>query len=154
MAAVFGSREEAHQALGALHKAHFRHVWFGVTSVATTAQGTSAVTVEDTGFFSQKSQGLIDALVEHGVDGNAARQIVPKIEPGNAVVTVDPQTHDPNEAIEIIQRFGGRVEASPTASSGRGAVASGKPSEVAPSAALDDDTPSWEEETFFRRPAL
>lgn len=54
VAGVFGSREEARHALGELHKAHFRHVWLGVTSVATTSQGDAAMTVESAGsFFSQ-----------------------------------------------------------------------------------------------------
>ncbi len=160
IAAVFGSREEAHQTLGALHKAHFRKVWFGVTSVATTAQGTDAMTVESSGgFFSQKSQGLVDALVEHDVDGAAARGLVATIQPGNALLTVDPDKGDPNEAIEILQRHGARIEGGMAASGARSAVPSRAASDYAPvtatpaTATPDDDMPVWEEETFFQHPA-
>ena len=154
IAAVFGSREEAHQALGALHKAHFRKVWFGVTSVATTSQGTSAMTVEDTGFFSQKSQGLVDALVERGVDGNAARQLVTGIEPGQGVVTVDPDKHDPSDAIEILGRFGGRVQTGTTAYAGSAAATRERLRDDATSTGgVDEDLPQWEEEPFYQYPA-
>ena len=160
IAAVFGSREEAHQALGALHKAHFRKVWFGVTSIATTSQGTPAMTVEDAGFFSQKSQGLVDALVEHHVDGNAARGLVSKVEPGNALLTVDPEKHDPSEAMDILTRCGGRVEGG-VAAAGAGMTASRQdvrigttsPGSVTSTATADDDLPAWEEEEFYQYPA-
>ena len=157
IAAVFASREEAHQALGALHKAHFRKVWFGVTSVATTSQGTSAMTVEDTGFFSQKSQGLVDALVEHGVDGSAARRVVANVQPGNALLTVDPEKHDPSEAAEILNRFGARIEggamAAGTTAMRQGARDVTTSTATATSmATADDDMPVWEEEEFYQYP--
>lgn len=82
------------------------------------------MTVESAGsFFSQKSQTLVDALVEHGVHGDVARRVASGIRPGDALVTVtiDSDKHSPDEAIDILQRCGGRVEDG-VASSNTGSV--------------------------------
>jgi hypothetical protein len=106
--AVFESRAEARSAIAALHKAKYTHTWLGTTSIAETAGGDETLTVETSGFFAG-SQSLVDALVSHGVSGNTARSLDGRMEPGNALLTINPKDKDPGEAIVIVERNGGRV---------------------------------------------
>ncbi len=107
IAALFQSRAEARATIAALHKAKYSHTWLGSTSVAETAGGEEAVTVESGGFFSG-TQSLVDALVSRGVTGDAARSLEHRVEPGNALLTVDPKDRDLREALDIIEAHGGR----------------------------------------------
>jgi hypothetical protein len=108
IAALFQSREEARSAVKPLHKAHYKQTWIGTTSIAEKASGDPVTTVETGGFFSG-TESLIDTLVKRGVHGDAARSLETRIEPGNAVLTVDPKDHGSQEAIDILTRHGGRV---------------------------------------------
>ncbi len=153
--AIFQSRAEGHEAIGALHKAHFKTSWLGTTSIAETDRGDEAVTVETGGFFSS-AQSLVDALVTRGVSGESARALEGEIEPGNALVTVDPKDRPADEASEILERFGGRVYGSRGASAARPRTTSGSTTTTvyAPSSAggsVDADAAEVEEETFYRR---
>jgi hypothetical protein len=162
--AVFGSREEARKALAELHKAHYLKSWFGVTSVATDSHGDQTITAESGSgmFFSQNSMGLVDALVGHGIDADAACDLEADIEPGEAVVTVETGDRDPSEAIAILERNGGRTQLRGTFTFG--GSASGR-TEYAGSVrdeyddrmrdeGMDEDLlemPVWEEEVFYVR---
>ena len=118
IAAIFADRSSAHEALTELHHAGYRDVWVGVTR-ADSAGGAEATVESDGGgfmeslsrFFSgEETSGhsLHDALVKHGVSQDLVRQTESSIAPGNAVVTVDGE-NDPEEAISILQQFGGRL---------------------------------------------
>ena len=164
--AVFGSREEARQALGALHKAHFRKVWYGVTSIAKDSHGGETMTAETgTGGILPNAGTLVDSLVAHGLTGDAARRIEAEIEPGEAVVTVETEHHDPSEAIAILEEYGGQTELSGTrrtASAGTTRTLAGSSTtpgtgttsgrrDYAQSVSEDVDLPVWEEETLYVR---
>ncbi|MDQ2858112.1 MAG: YsnF/AvaK domain-containing protein [Candidatus Eremiobacteraeota bacterium] len=117
LAAIFADRDSAHEALTELHHAGYRDVWVGVTHADTAG---AEPTVESDGggfmesisrFFSgEESTGhsLHDALIKHGVSQDLVRQTESSIAPGNAVVTVDGE-NDPEEAVSILQQFGGRL---------------------------------------------
>jgi len=118
IAAIFADRSSAHEALTELHHAGYRDVWVGVTR-ADSAGGAEATVESDGGgfmeslsrFFSgEETSGhsLHDALIKHGVSQDLVRQTESSIAPGNAVVTVDGE-NDPEEAISILQQFGGRL---------------------------------------------
>ncbi len=106
--ARFASEAEAREAIAALHKAHYTHTWLGVTSVAVTSGGDEAVTVESGGFFS-KSESLVDALVAHGVLGDTAREMERTLNPGDALLTVDPKDRDALEATSLLEQHGGHI---------------------------------------------
>ena len=143
--AVFGSQAEARAAIAALHKAHYTHTWLGATSLAETDRGEETVRVETGGFFSG-TESLVDALVKHGVHGDAARAIETGIEPGDAVVTVDPKNKDPQEALALLEGHGGRIGNASFAN------ASGLSGARASTALLPREADAaWEEETFYRR---
>lgn len=155
--AVFGSREEARKALAELHKAHYLKSWFGVTSLAIDSHGDPTVTAESASgnFFSKSSMGLVDALIAHGIDADAARNMEADIEPGEAIVTVETGDRDPSEATAILERNGGRTDLGGTLdfpgdwSRGRAEYAEGAGGE-----GMDDDMlemPIWEEEVFYIR---
>jgi hypothetical protein len=108
VAALFQSRAEARAAVSALHKAKYTHTWMGTTSIAETSTGDAAVTVETGGFFSG-TESLVDALVKQGVLGDTARALEARVEPGNAVVTVDPKDKATSEVLSIIEMHGGRT---------------------------------------------
>lgn len=154
IAAVFDSREEAKRAIGALHKAHFKKTWFGTTSTAVANSGDETLTAEGQGggFFSQDARPLVDALIAADVDGDTARRIEREAVPGCAIVTVRPPDDDkvdPSTAVEILSRYGGRVD-------GRTAVGAGSlgsRSTYEPVGADEglDDSMEWSEETFYRR---
>ena len=108
MVALFQSRAEGRSAISALHKAKYTHTWLGATSVAETAGGNEAVTVEKGGFFSG-TESLVEALVSKGVLGDEARAIEGRVESGNVVVSVDPKDRALDEAARIIEQHGGRL---------------------------------------------
>jgi len=94
--------------------------------------------------------------VTRGVSGESARALEGEIEPGNALVTVDPKDRPADEASEILERFGGRVYGSRGASAARPRTTSGSTTTTvyAPSSAggsVDADAAEVEEETFYRR---
>jgi hypothetical protein len=94
--------------------------------------------------------GLVDALVAHGIAGDAARAMEAEITPGEAIVTVETENRKAAEAIDILQRFGGRAEVSGAYGS------SGDPSaqrEYVETLQDDDELemPVWEEEVFYVR---
>ncbi len=142
--ALFGSAEEARQAIAALHKSHFTHTWLGMTSLAENSRGDAAVTVESTGGFFSKTESLVDALVKHGVHGDTARIVESDIEPGSAVVTIDPKKRDASEATAIVREFGGKLP-NESSFSGNGGV-----SEEYFDDGLDDDPGLYTEDTFYR----
>jgi hypothetical protein len=109
IAARFGSAAEAREAIAALHKEHYTHTWLGTTSVAKTDTGDEAVTVESGGGFFSQTHSLVDALVSHGVLGDTARKIEATIEPGEALLTVDPKDRDVLEAISLVEQHGGHI---------------------------------------------
>ncbi len=106
--AVFQSRGEARSAIAALHKAKYTHTWLGTTSIAQTADGDEALTVETGGFFAG-SQSLIDALVSHGVASDAAHRLEGRVVSGNAILTLHSKDRDVTEAADIIGEHGGRI---------------------------------------------
>jgi len=107
IAALFQSRDEARGAIAELHKQHYTHTWLGVTHAARTDTGADVVRVEETGFFSLRSENIVDALVKHGVPIEIARSINESIEPGEAILTVDPKEKNAADAAAIIQSAGG-----------------------------------------------
>jgi len=143
--AVFQSRGEARSAIAALHKAKFTHTWLGTTSIAQTAGGDETLTVESGGFFAG-SQSLVDALVSHGVTGDAARELDGRIESGHALLTVNPKDKDITEAVGIIREHGGRIASDPSSYDG----------DPWPSSTTSDDAypggdEEFEEMIFMRR---
>jgi pyrroline-5-carboxylate reductase len=109
VSAIFASRETARQAVASLHAHHFRSVWSGVTSLTERDGGAETVAIEAPGFFSLKSQSLVDALVEHGVDAETARGIEPIIAAGEVIVIVDPGERDASEAARLLEADGGEL---------------------------------------------
>jgi hypothetical protein len=153
IAAMFQSREEAKRAIGALHKAHFKKTWFGTTSVAVDASGEEKITTESSGggLFSNDAGSLVDALVKYDVDGDTARRIEAEAQPGCAIVAVKPPDdgkHEPSEAMEILSRYGGKVQGRSLAGAGVGSAGS----TYSPLGDDDfDDSLVYEETTFYRR---
>lgn len=144
--ALFASRAEGREAIAALHKANYKHTWLGTTSLADTPRGET-VTVESGGFFSG-TQSLVEALVSRGVNGAAAHRLEGEIEPGNALLTLDPKDEDPAQALAIMQSYGGRVAGG---EDGFGTTASiGGAGTRAVQTPLDDDV-EWEEVIFYQR---
>ena len=82
------SRDQARQAVSSLHAHQFGHVWSGVTSVAANGSGGETVAIQAPGFFSLKSQNLVDALVEYGIAAATAGAIEPTISAGETIVIV------------------------------------------------------------------
>jgi hypothetical protein len=107
--AIFDTRDDARSAIAELHKKHFTHTWFGVTSVAETDDGDETVTIDKPGFFSSTAQNIVDALEEHGVPPETAHALEPVIEPGQAILTVDPRDKDAAEAMTILESAGGEI---------------------------------------------
>ena len=107
--AVFASRAEARSAIAGLHKAKYTHTWLGTTSVAEADGGDQTLTVESGGFFAG-SQSLVDALVSHGVTGEKARALEGRIEPGDAILTIDPKDKDIEPAVQIVKEHGGNTD--------------------------------------------
>jgi len=147
--AIFGSRAEAREAMAALHKAHFTHTWLGTTSMAQADGGAETLTVESaqSGGFFGGTGSLVDALVSHGVLGDTARQVEATVEPGDALLTLDPKDKDLSEALSIIEahggRIGGRTYATPFARTARTSLGMEYPAES-----------DYAEETFYRRTAV
>ena len=110
LAARFASAAEAREAVAALHKAHYKHTWFGATSVGVDNTGTPKVTVESHDGLLSETHGLVDALVSHGVLGDTARSIEHDLQPGEALVTVEPKDRDVRGAIAILEEHGGSVD--------------------------------------------
>jgi hypothetical protein len=106
--AVFPSRAEARSAIASLHKEKYTHTWLGTTSVAEAAGGDETLTVESGGFFAG-SQSLVDALVSHGASGDIARRLEGQIEPGYAIVTINPKDKDVAPVVDIVKEHGGRL---------------------------------------------
>ena len=109
IAARFASASEARAAVAALHKAHYTHTWLGTTSVAVASGGTETVTVDSGGGFFSQTHSLVDALVTHGVLGQTAREIERNIDPGEALVTVDPKDRDALQAISLLEQHGAHI---------------------------------------------
>jgi hypothetical protein len=145
--AIFQSRDAARSAIAALHKNHFTHTWTGVTSLAVK-DGDQVVAIEAPGFLSLKSQNLVDALVEHGVQAQTATGIEPAITAGETIVTVRPGDRNPSEAQKLLQDAGGELlETAVT----RGPLRSGahKTSTAGFSGPSDDDAVYVEEIFYF-----
>jgi hypothetical protein len=85
--------------------------------------------------------GLVDALVAHGIAGDVARAMEAE--------TVETENRKAAEAIDILQRFGGRTEISGAYGSSGDPSAQREYLET-----LQDDElemPVWEEEVFYVR---
>jgi hypothetical protein len=146
--AIFGSREEARGAIASLHKNHFLDTWSGITSLAVK-DGGEVVAIEQPGFFSLKSQTLVDALVEHGIQAETANGIEPGITAGETIVIVTPGDRDANEAQQLLQDAGGEpLESALTRGAQRNA---GRVSSSADNFAgmSEDDDPVYVEEIFY-----
>lgn len=150
IAARFTSVAEAREAITALHKAHYTHTWLGTTSVAVATGGDETVTVESgSGFFSQ-TQSLVDALVAHGVLGDTARQIERSLDPGDALITVDPKDRDVLEATSLIEQHGGHIAGNAADADSDLWLAPTQP-RSAIRAAMDPAADYGEEAAFFER---
>jgi hypothetical protein len=81
--------------------------------------------------------------VKHGVHGDTARVVESGIEPGSAVVTIDPKKRDASEAVAIVREFGGMLP-NESSLSGNGGVF-----EEYFDDGLDDDPGLYTEDTFY-----
>jgi len=106
--AIFESRDQARRAIASLHKNHFLHTWLGVTSLAVK-DGGEVVAIEQPGFFSLKSQNLLDALVEQGIQSELASGIEPMIIAGETIVIVKVGDGEVSEAQTLLQDAGGEL---------------------------------------------
>lgn len=150
IAARFTSPAEAREAVAALHKAHYTHTWLGTTSVAIASGGDETVTVESGGGFFSQTHSLVDALVSHGVLGDTAREIERALDPGDALVTVDPKDRDVLEAISLLEQHGGRI-AGTTIDADADLWLAPSQSRTTTRAAVDPAAPYGTEDAFFQR---
>jgi uncharacterized protein (TIGR02271 family) len=118
LAAAFGDREQAHEAIHRLHDEGFRETWLGITrsddtSPSTTsaalAAGETRVEADNwfNRFFGEGDESLYDALVRRGVAEADARG-VGSLAPHSAILTVYGENH-PELAAQIIAENGGRL---------------------------------------------
>lgn len=151
IAARFKSTAEARAAIAALHKAHYTHTWLGTTSVAVASGGEETVIVESGGGFFSHTQSLIDALVSHGVLGDTARQIEPTLDPGDALVTVDPKDRDILEATSLLEQHGGHIAGHTTDADSDLWLAPSQ-ARASTTAPIDPSVQYGAEDAFFQRP--
>jgi hypothetical protein len=122
--AAFAHRGSAHDAAKRLREAGFNKVWIGVTSAYVEGDGryntgTIGTNIESdddsigakiSRFFSDEADGptLTETLLRHGVTEAEARRIDAKIEPDNALLTVESNDH-PEVVTEIVEACGGGI---------------------------------------------
>jgi hypothetical protein len=123
IAAIFETRDDARQAIKQLHKQHYTHTWFGMTSVAEKDGGKETVAIDKPGFFSSNAQNLAEALEKHGVPPQTARALETAITPGQAVLTVEPREQATSEAAAILESTGGELADEAIARAGQDAAA-------------------------------
>ncbi|MBC5800988.1 MAG: YsnF/AvaK domain-containing protein [Candidatus Eremiobacteraeota bacterium] len=133
LAAVFTNKDDAKSAIHQLHDAGFRECWLGVTrgdaaTGETTIESGGGGMLDSIGrFFSGEpthghGNALHEALTAHGLREDEARRLEASVAPNSAIVTVDGE-NDPDEARDILEQCGGRVQSGSGA--GDGSYASG-----------------------------
>jgi len=120
IAAIFTDKDDAKSAIQELHDAGFRDCWLGVTrgdaaTGETTIESGGGSMLDSIGrFFSgEPSHGhgtaLHEALTAHGLREDEARRLEGSVAPNSAIVTVDGE-NAPDEALDILEQCGGRVQ--------------------------------------------
>jgi hypothetical protein len=157
VAAIFPSRESAHDAVRRLHDSDIHGTWIGLIKARETDESTSRVASVATAeprvesenwlsrLFGEGDETLQDALARHGV-GPVDSTALGTFTPDGALVTVDGREAT-SDTVDILENCGGRIIAGRDTSFGgtidRNAGATGDLETVG----------TIREETFFYDPA-
>jgi hypothetical protein len=165
VAAIFPTREAAHEAVRRLHDSDIHGTWIGVIKPRETDASTSRVASVPGGeprvesenwlarLFGEGDETLQEALARHGVSQVNATDLG-VFTPNGALVTVDGREAT-SDTVDILETCGGRVIAGRDSTFGgnitpaSGATGDLDPSRVAPRGSVD----TIREETFFYDPA-
>jgi len=166
VAAIFASREAAHEAVRRLHDSDIHGTWVGLIKARDTSEDTSRVASVPGGeprveaenwlsrLFGEGDETLQDALARHGV-GNIDAAALGTFTPDGALVTVDGREAT-SDTVDILENSGGRIIAGRDTSFGGNIDSnSGATGDFVPATAgtARGTVDTVREETFFYDPA-
>lgn len=172
VAAIFTSREAAHDAVRELHDRDVHGTWIGLIKPRALDRDTSrtAAYAEQRGetrvesenwlsrMFGEGDESLADALVRHGVEA-IDRTSLGVIAPEGAVLTVDAREVT-DDTVDILENAGGRIIAGRDSFAGAGSTrfdrnagATGDPIATTPRFAPQGTVDTIREEIFYYDPA-
>lgn len=164
VAAIFPSRESAHDAVRRLHDSDIHGTWIGTIKRRETAESTSRVAsvpgdeprIESENWlarlFGEGDETLQDALERHGV-GPIDSTALGTFSPDGALVTVDGRDAT-SDVVDILENCGGRIIAGRETSLRSGIDSNtGATGDFVTSGDSRDRAGTIREETFFYDPA-